>query len=314
MRDHTQPLPYVDAAAVAQTLSWAEAATALEGALLDGLDPAGAADRAVVDVASGQLLMMPAETGSGVGVKLSTVAPGNTELGLPRVQGLFVLVDHATLTPIALMDGAALTTLRTPAVSAVAVGHLAEPDARNLVVFGSGPQAWGHIQTLRAIRPIERVTVVGRDLRRAEDLVARVDDGRISADVGKPEAVSAADIVVCATTAAEPLFDSSWLGPNTCVVAVGSHEPDRRELDSSLLGRAAADGGVVVEDARVALREAGDVVMAVAEGALTSEQLIGIASVVHRERPLSGTSVFKSVGMGWQDLVVAHAIFDRVTS
>jgi ornithine cyclodeaminase/alanine dehydrogenase-like protein (mu-crystallin family) len=314
MRASPAALPYVDAGTVADAVSWAEATSSLERALLDGLDPADAVERAVVDVSSGQLLMMPAETPSSVGMKLSTVAPLNTQRGLPRIQGLFVLLDHDTLTPVALIDGAALTTLRTPAVSAVAVRHLAGTDARHLVVFGSGPQAWGHIQTLRTIRPIERVTVVGRDRRRAEDLVARVDDGHISADVGKPEAVSAADIVVCATTAAEPLFDSSWLAPNTCVVAVGSHEPDRRELDSSLLGRAAVDGGVVVEDPRVALREAGDVVLAVAEGALAGEQLIGIASLVHRESRLDGTSVFKSVGMGWQDLVVAQAVFDRVTS
>lgn len=307
-------LPYVDAAAVAEAVSWSEATSTLERTLLDGLDPGRAADRSIVDVSSGQLLMMPAETTTGVGMKLSTVAPLNTQRGVPRVQALFVLLDHETLAPLALMDGTALTTLRTPAVSAVAVRHLANADARHLVVFGSGPQAWGHVQTLRAVRPIEAVTVVGRDSGRTEDLVARISASGLAAEVGKPESVSAADIVVCATTAAEPLFDSTWLQPGTCVVAVGSHEPDHRELDASLLGCAAVGGGVVVEDPRVALREAGDVIMAVDEGAMSAEQLIGIAAVVHRETPLAGTSVFKSVGMGWQDLVVAQAVFDRVAA
>jgi ornithine cyclodeaminase/alanine dehydrogenase-like protein (mu-crystallin family) len=305
-------LHFVDAEAVAGALSWSEATDTLERALLDGLDPASAADRTIVDVSSGQLLMMPAETQTGVGVKLSTVAPLNTQRGVPRVQALFVLVDHDTLAPLALMDGAALTTLRTPAVSAVAVRRLAKADARHLVVFGSGPQAWGHVQTLRLDRPIETVTVVGRDKRRAEELAARIGDSGLAARVGTPEGVSGADVVVCATTAAEPLFDSTWLQPATCVVAVGSHEPHRRELDAALLRRAAAAGGVVVEDPQVAMREAGDVIMAVADGAIRAEQLTGIAAVVHRETPLAGLSVFKSVGMGWEDLVVAQAVFDRV--
>ena len=113
------------------------------------------------------------------------------------------------------------------------------------------------------------------------------------------------------TTAGQPVFDSSRLKPDACVVAVGSHDADRRELDSALIGRAAASGGVVVETRDVALREAGDVAMAVAEGTVSPEQLIGIASVVRREEPVPGLSVFKSVGMGWQDLVVAQAVYDR---
>jgi ornithine cyclodeaminase/alanine dehydrogenase-like protein (mu-crystallin family) len=307
----TPQLPYLDADTITAAVSWAEATDALEDALRDGLDPAAAADRSIIDVSSGQLLLMPAETGTAVGVKLGTVAPGNAERGLPRIQALYVLVDRETLTPVALMDGTALTTLRTPAVSAVAVRHLAAPDARRLVVLGSGPQAWGHVQTLRAVRPVDSVTVVGRNQARAEDLVERIRESGLDAAVGDAGTVAEADIVVCATTAGEPLFDSALLKPGTCAVAVGSHEPDRRELDGTLLRRAAAEGGVVVETPAVAMREAGDVVMAVHEGALSPDQLVGIGSVLHRERPVPGTSVFKSVGMGWQDLVVAQVVYER---
>lgn len=307
----TTQLPYLDGHAITETLTWAEATHALERALLDGLDPAAAANRSIVDVSHGQLLLMPAETGTSVGVKLGTIAPDNPGRGLPRIQALYVLVDRETLTPVALMDGTTLTTLRTPAVSAVAVRHLAAPDARRLAVFGSGPQAWGHVQTLRAVRPLETVTVIGRDRTRAGALADRVRGLGLDAAVGDLESITEADIVVCATTAAEPLFDSHRLKPDVCVVAVGSHEPDRRELDGALLGRAAAAGGVVVETREVALREAGDVAMAVAEGTIRPEELIGIADVVHRSEPVPGPSVFKSVGMGWQDLVVAQAAYDR---
>ncbi|HET6627877.1 MAG TPA: ornithine cyclodeaminase family protein [Nocardioidaceae bacterium] len=305
-------LPYVDADSIAGALPWARATDAVEQSLLDGLDPGTAADRTVVDVAHGQLLLMPAETGTAVGVKLGTVAPDNPGRGLPRIQALYVLLDRWTLTPLALLDGTALTTLRTPAVSAVAVRHLAGVDARHLVVFGSGPQAWGHVESLRAVRPVDTVTVVGRDPGRAEELVTRVADSGLHADLGEPACVAEADLVVCATTAAEPVFEASQLKPGACVVAVGSHEPDRRELEASLLARAAAEGGVVVEDLAVAMREAGDVVMAVAEGAIGPEQLTGLASVVRRDPVPGAISVFKSVGMGWQDLVVAQAVVDRL--
>lgn len=307
------PPPFIDARTIAEAVSWAQAASVLERALLDGLDPARGADRSIVAVNSGQLLLMPAEGDTGVGVKLSTVAPRNPSRGLPRVQALFVLLDPDTLAPVALLDGTALTTLRTPAVSAVAVRHLAADDARHLVVFGSGPQAWGHVQTLRTVRPLESVTIVGRNARRAEKLVRRIADTGLVASVGYPESVADADIVVCATTARDPVFDSTRLRPGSCVVAVGSHEVDRRELDAALLGVAAAGAGVVVEDPRLALREAGDVVMAIEEGTIRAENLIGIGSVVRRDTPLPGASVFKSVGMGWEDLVVAQAVFEQIT-
>ena len=311
MNATTLTLPYIDSDAVFAAVPWAVATDALEHALLAGIEPASAAERSIVDVSTGQLLLMPAETSSAVGVKLATVSPDNPGRGLPRIQALYVLLDHDTLAPRALMDGTALTTLRTPALSAVAVKHLAAPDARHLVVFGSGPQAWGHVQTLRGVRPLDAVTVVGRDRDRAEALAAQVTGSGLPATVGAAGSVADADIVVCATTAGTPLFDSAALRPETCVIAVGSHEPDRREVDTALVSRAATGGGVVVETVGNALREAGDVILAIRDGAVTADQLVEIASVVRRPRRAPGLSFFKSVGMGWQDLVVAQAVFDR---
>lgn len=300
-------LPYLDADAVA-AVTWTEAIDALERALLGGLDPDSTGTRTVVDVEQGQLLLMPAETSSGVGIKLATVAPGNPAQGLPRIQAIYLLVDQQTLTPRALLDGTALTNLRTPAVSALAVRHLARPDAHRLVVFGSGPQAWGHVLALRTVRPIDEVTVVGRDPARARAMADRVGDSGLVAQTGTADAVADADIVVCATTAGEPLFAGELVPDDACVVAVGSHEPDRRELDGALLRRAAGAGCVVVETPTTALREAGDVVLAIEEGVLSKDHLVGLADVVRRGVGPGGPHVFKSVGMGWQDLVVAELV------
>lgn len=299
------PWPFIDATQLFELVPWSAAVGALEHALLDGLDPAAGPSRSITDVTAGQLLLMPAETSTGVGVKLGTVTPGNSGRGLPRVQALYVMLDPTTLSPLALMDGTALTTLRTPAVSAVAVKHLAMSEASRMVVFGSGPQAWGHVEAIRTVRPVKSVSVVGRDQGRAEKLVSRFATSGLEAELGTADAVAEADIVACATTSREPLFDGRLLYDGACVVAVGSHDTDARELDDVVFGRAER---VVVEDATSPQREAGDVVMALRSGVVAADQLTGLRDAVRLD-PGSGVSIFKSVGMGWQDLVIAEAAY-----
>jgi ornithine cyclodeaminase/alanine dehydrogenase-like protein (mu-crystallin family) len=295
-------LPYVDAALLAERVSPAAAAAALRVALLGGLDPATALARQAVPVQAGQLLLMPAEDVGYLGVKLVTVAAAPAP-GQPSIAGVYVLFDAAGLQPLAVIDGAALTALRTPAVSAVAVDELAAPDAEHLVLFGTGTQAWGHVMALRDLRPLRTVTVVARDRERCEGFVGRVRDSGLDARVGQPDDVRAAEVVVCATNARTPLFDGASVPDEACVVAVGSHERQARELDSALLGRA---GAVVVEDVATALREAGDVVLAVADRVLDPTALVCLADLVAgRTAHRPGPTIFKSVGMGWQDLVVA---------
>jgi ornithine cyclodeaminase/alanine dehydrogenase-like protein (mu-crystallin family) len=240
-------------------------------------------------------------------VKIVSLAPGNADRDLPRIQGVYVLMDAATLTPVALMDGIAITSLRTPAMSAVAVRHLARADASSLVLFGTGPQAWGHVEALRAVRPLATVVVVGRDQGRTEAFIERVRVCGLAASVGTPDAVGDADLVVCATTAGVPLFDGRLVQDSACVVAVGSHEPHRRELDAVLMGQAT----VVVEDVATAMREAGDVAMAVSAGTVQADRLLTVADIVTGRAGVDAARprVFKSVGMAWQDLVVAAAVY-----
>src|SRR6185503_10683009 len=178
------------------------------------------------------------------------------------------------------LDGTALTTLRTPAVSVAAVlGRL--PDrALRVAVIGAGPQAVGHAETLAAVRPLEQLSYLVRDPSRLGYLVR--DPSRTPLDavaLGSSEAESAlrsADVVVCATSARAPVFDSARLRDDAVVIAVGSHEPDARELDAALLGRAT----VIVEDTAVALREAGDVILAIADGAIDRPDLVSMRDVV----------------------------------
>ena len=303
-------MPWLDERAITALLPMADAVAAIEDALKAGFDPAGDPARTAVSTTHGELLLMPSEVGSRVGVKVVSVSGDNPKKGLPRIQAVYVLMDARTMTPIAFLDGTALTSVRTPAVSAAAVRALAVPDASRLVVFGSGPQALGHVQAMRCVRPIRRVVIVGRDQTRAQRLVDRLDSAELVARTGTPAEVGDADIIVCATTAAAPVFDGR-LVPNTAViVAVGSHEPDRSELDTALMGRSE----VVVEDVATALREAGDVIQAIESGTLDRRALINLADIVTGviRPPADRPRVFKSVGMGWQDLVSAAEVHRRL--
>ena len=187
------------------------------------------------------MLIMPSAATAHPAVKIVTVG------GDPRIQGLCVAFDGTSLSPAALLDGVAVTKVRTAAVSALAVHHLAAPDAERLLVFGRGPQAEAHVETIRAIRPITHIDIVGRD------------------DHGRHELVAAADVICCCTTAREPLFDGGDVADRATVVAIGSHEPAAREVDDTLAARAT----VVVESTSSALREAGDVILLSAPGRFT---------------------------------------------
>jgi ornithine cyclodeaminase len=258
---------FLDADDVAR-LSWIEAVDAVEAALRDGFDPEADVPRSAVPVGGGELLVMPSVAGA---VKLVTVG------GDPRVQGVCVVFDPDTLAPVAVVDGIALTNLRTAAVSALAARRLAAPDAQRLVVFGRGPQAVAHRDALRAVLGIEDCTLLGR---------------------GEDGDVEGADVVVCATTAREPVFDGARVRDRSLVMAIGSHEPGAAELDAALMRRAQ----VVVESRASAFREAGDVLLA----GLAPEDVSTLAEDAAPD--LTRPRVFKSTGMAWEDAAVAAAL------
>jgi ornithine cyclodeaminase len=298
----TVTLPVLTAEQITALVSPADAVDAIEAAVRDA-DPAGDPARSVVDVEHGALLLMPSSNSAAVGVKLVTVGqPGSS----PRVQGVYVLFDAETLAPTAILDGAALTTLRTPAVSIAAVkpALLRRTTAPRVFVFGVGPQGTGHADMLTAMFDVADLAYVVRKPR----------GGERTYQAGSTEVealLRAADVVVCATTARTPLFDSALLADGAVVIAVGAHEPDARELDSGLMARAQ----VVVEDVATALRECGDVVLAVEDGSLDTDALVPLRDVVTGAVPPAedGPVVFKGSGMAWQDLAVAARVYAAFT-
>lgn len=275
-------VPYVDVAELRRLVPMEAAVDALER-----MFAAGAVEvprRQHLAVGPGELLVMPAWGPDGAGVKLVTVNPDNPAAGKALINGVYVLFSADSLEPVLMLDGAAVTALRTPAVSALATKHLASPDARRLVVFGDGTQGRGHVEAMRAVREIESVTVVTRSQ-------------------GNPKDVAHADIVCTCTTSSTPLFDGSLLQPGTHVNAVGAYKPHARELDDATIGRAA----VFVEDRDAALAEAGDLVQPIESGLLDPGSIRDLRDLLTNGPADADVTVFKSVGLASEDLAIAAA-------
>lgn len=304
------PPPFIDGALLARALPAGAAVDALQTAFSHVLPEAPA--RSHVPAGPGELLLMPAVGESGAGVKLVTVNPENPPAGRPLVQGVYVLFDAATLEPVAILDGAALTAARTSAVSALATRHLARADARVLVLFGAGVQAGSHLDAMVAVHPIEEVVVVSRTRGPAEALAARAAGAGLRARTGTPQDVAEGDVVCTCTTSPTPVFDGRLLRPGAHVNAVGAYTPETRELDDETVRR----GRIVVETRQAALEEAGDLLIPIEAGVIREEDVVAELSEVVLgaavRRSDEDITVFKSVGVAFEDLVVAAAARDRL--
>ncbi len=259
-----------------------------------------------------EMLLMPATGPEGTGLKLVAVVRDNPTRGLPLIQGLYVLMSREGLTPELVIDGGALTTLRTAAVSVLATRRLARADSRHLVVFGAGTQALAHVEAMRRVRPIERVTVVGRRpaAPSAAALVQRLRAAGLDAAVGEAAAIRDADLICTCTTSSEPVFEDQDVPAGVHINAIGAYRADMRELPAETLGRAL----LVVESVQATLAEAGDVLAAIERGTLPATGFASdLCSLLHGEVARTSerqVTVFKSVGLAVEDLIVARAIAD----
>ena len=302
-------LPLIDADELARLLPMPAAIDALERAFADPVLPE-APQRTRVEVPGGELLLMPAAGRPGVGVKLVTLNPSNPERGLPFVQGAYVLFDPGTLSPEAVIDGTALTNLRTAAVSGLATRHLARPDASRLVLFGAGATANAHLDAMLTVRPFRSVRVVSRSDGPAIALAERARAAGLDAAAAGPEAVAEADVVCTCTTSEAPVFDGALLPAGAHVNAIGAYRPDMRELDDETVARAR----VVVETREAAMAEAGDLLIPLRSGRIGRDHIVADLGEVVRgatvRRGPEDVTVFKSVGIAPEDLFVARAALD----
>jgi ornithine cyclodeaminase/alanine dehydrogenase-like protein (mu-crystallin family) len=305
-------LRLISAEDIARSLPIAKAVEVLASIFTDmvGGPPAG---RQHLPFADGELLVMSAVHNAGVGssyagVKVVSVRNQNLEIGMPSVHAAYVLFGGEALAPLALVDGAALTGFRTAAVSALATTILARPDAARLVLFGAGVQAEAHLTAMAAIRPLRQVTIVNSNAQRATQLVELALALGLEASRGDATSVADADIICTCTTSAIPVFDGNLLSPGTHINAIGSYHPDVRELDDVTAQRARW----FVEERTRVFAESGDVLMPIASGAVAAQfvvdDLFGLCNGAAGRTSAEEITVFKSVGLGIEDLAIAEAL------
>jgi ornithine cyclodeaminase len=274
--------------------------------------------RQVIDASGGAgkrlLLVMPAFDAKGAGaVKLSTVSPSNAAQGLPTIQAAIVVFSE-TGAPIALLDGASVTQLRTAAASALASEYLSRADSAHLVVIGTGALAPYMAAAHCAVRPIARISVCGRRQERATATVNAIralvsQHIELSVASSVEDAVATADIVTCATSSAIPVLLGRWLRRGVFVDLVGSFSPARREADDDVVMRSR----IFVDTFEGALAEAGDLLEPLARGVLSRERIEGELADLVRGRVAGRTdddelTLFKSVGTAIEDLAAAQMI------
>ena len=259
------------------------------------------------------LLIMPVwQESKQLGLKVVAVAPENRALGLPTVHALFILMDTATGVPIALMDGEQLTLRRTAAASALASDYLSRKESHHLLLVGTGRlaphMAIAHCMT----RPIQQVSVWGRDSQSVTQTAKTLREEGLPEHLAIIEShdlsqsAQQADIICCATTSKEPLIFHDWIKPGTHIDLVGGFRPDMREADDALMCHAQ----IFVDTFEGTLAEAGDLIHPLQQGLMTRDavraELADLTAHRHAGRSNDDEiTVFKSVGTAIEDLCAA---------
>ena len=266
---------------------------------------------------TGLLGVMPGHLGrpSVLGIKVVTVFPGNHGTELDAHQGAVMIFSPGNGRLLAIMDASEITAIRTAAASAVATRALARQQAKTLAILGTGVQGASHLEAMALVRQLDDVRIWSRRPERARCFAERAAaqyDARVETASSAEEAVRGADII-CTTTASEtPIVRGGWLAPGAHVNAVGACLPRMRELDTDAVKRAR----VIVDRRESALHEAGDLIIPIAEGAITEDHIAGelgevlIGRVRGRTAP-DQVTVFESLGLAVEDLAAAHAIYEK---
>jgi len=268
---------------------------------------------------SAKFLTMPslADRQGLASVKLLADIPGNKERELPVQRSVLILVSQATGACAAIIHGQIPTRLRTAAASAVATQHLARPDCRILGLIGAGDLAVEHVNALLQVRQIDRVLVWSRNPATVCRFTAQVKlnfPGLAVVSAASPrEVVEGSDIVCTVTPSREPIVEGAWFKPGLHVNAVGAPpRGDHREIDSAGLAKAR----VFLDSLGTAMHESGDILLALADGAITEGHVgteLGqvIAGTVPGRISREDVTLYNSVGIGIQDLAIGGLILDR---
>jgi len=260
----------------------------------------------------GVLAMMPTYRGGSeplFGLKAICVFPGNAAIGKDAHQGGVMLFDGTTGEPRALVNASAITAIRTAAVSGVATRALARENAGELAIIGAGVQARSHLEAIACVRKLKRVRVSARRFESAQRFATEMQPAfpfPIEPIETAEQAIRDADIVVTVTTSREPVVKREWVSFGTHINAVGTFSPKAREIDTATVAAAT----LFVDRRESAINEAGDYLIAAAEGAIGPDhikaELGEVLAGTHPGRTSDDEiTIFKSLGLAIEDLAAA---------
>ncbi|HUZ72200.1 MAG TPA: ornithine cyclodeaminase family protein [Stellaceae bacterium] len=263
------------------------------------------------------LLVMPSwQAGRQLGVKVLTIFPDNAARHEATHLGEYLLLDARSGKPLALLDAPALTARRTAAASALAASYLARPDCERLLMIGTGRLASHLIEAHASVRPIRNVLVWGRDRDKAARLAQRLTRRtlKVAPTDDLQRAVNGAHVICCATASTEPVLRGHWLPLGVHIDLVGGVTPAMREADDETMRRAR-----IFVDTREGALAAGDLIQAIAAGAITADDIAGDLFELTRggragRRFHDQVTVFKSVGLALEDLAAAKLALDNVVN
>ncbi len=249
------------------------------------------------------------------GIKVVSIFPGNRERGDESHFGVVLLFETETGRPIASVDAAAITTIRTAAVSALATRLLAPAEAGELALLGAGVQARSHLAAMREVRELRRVRVWSRRPESARRFAAEESARHglmVEAAPSAEAAVAGADLVCTVTSAREPVLAGAWLSPGAHVNAVGSSIAAARELDSAAVARSR----LFVDRRESTVNESGDYLFPLHEGAIAPDHIQGeigdlLLGRVAGRRSADEITLFKSLGLAVEDLAAAEHVYRK---
>ena len=256
--------------------------------------------RTHLDTGAGRMYLMPAAMEDALGVKVLTFFAPNAERGEPTHHAWILMFDPASGAAVALLEAEAITAWRTAAVSALATDLLASEGASVLAILGSGVQARSHVVALRTVRNFAEVRVWSRTPAHAKALARELGAKEVSS---ARDAVTDADVIVTATSTSTAVLEGKWLKPGCHVNAVGAASPNARELDDQVMAAT-----VYVDSRAAAVVESGDVIHSGAT--IYAELGEALAGVVKTDR--NETTLFKSLGIGVEDVATATWVLDRL--
>lgn len=228
---------------------------------------------------------------------------------------LFLLYRTEDGRPLALMEANHLGQIRTGATTGLATDLLAAPEASTVGLIGSGFQARTQLEAVAAVRKLRWVRVWSPTREHRENFAAAYGE-KLGLDVraveSAREAVEGAEIVITATSAKEPVLEAHWVVPGAHINAIGSNQPRRRELPAALVRRA---GLIVVDSIEQARIESGDLLLALEDEDWRGDRLVELEDVVvgaiRWERPPGAVTVFKSHGLGLEDVAAAAVVYEK---